>query len=65
MPASEAQLRASKKWNEKNKERVAQYKSNWVENNRDKHRESCRLSMKHRYDVSMEFKTFRKILLDL
>jgi hypothetical protein len=65
MPSSEAQIRASKKWNEKNKERVAKYKSNWVENNYDKHRESCRISMKKKYDLSCELKIFRKILLDL
>ena len=65
MPATEAQLRAIKKWGEKNKERVAQYKSEWVEKNRDKHKESCRLSMKRKYDVMVEFKTFRRILLDL
>jgi hypothetical protein len=64
MPASEAQLRATKKWNEKNKERVAQYKVDWIENNREKHRESCRNSMKRKYDVLVEFRTFRKILLD-
>lgn len=63
MPASEAQLRAIKKWNDKNKERVAKYKSNWVENNRDKHRESCRLSMKRKWDLACEFKAMRFIQL--
>jgi len=65
MPTSEAQLRATKKWNEKNKERVAQYKLDWIENNREKHNEMNRLQMKRRYEVLVEFKTFRKILLDL
>jgi len=65
MPATEAQLRATKKWNEKNKERVAQNKSLWLDNNRDKHNEYCRLSMKRKWDVLSEFKTFRRILIDL
>jgi hypothetical protein len=65
MPSTEAQKRAAKKWNEKNRDRVAQIKKNWIENNRDKHNEMCRILMKHRYDVSKEFQIFRKILLDL
>lgn len=65
MPATEAQKRASKKWNDNNKERVAQNKIAWVANNRERHNESCRLLMKRRYDLLTEFKTFRRILLDL
>jgi hypothetical protein len=65
MPSTEAQKRAAKKWNEKNRDRVAQIKKNWIENNRDKHNEINRISMKKKYDISVEFKTFRKILLDL
>jgi len=43
MPASEAQRRASKKWNDNNKERCTKIKSEWVANNREKHNERCRL----------------------
>ena len=64
MPATEAQKRAAKNWNKKNKERVAQIKKDWVENNREKHNEMCRIFMKRKYDVSKEFQIFRKILLD-
>lgn len=65
MPASEAQRRASKKWNDNNKERCTKIKSEWVANNREKHNERCRLLMKRRYDLLAEFKIFRLILLDL
>jgi hypothetical protein len=65
MPSTEAQKRAIKKWNDKNKERVAKYKSDWIERNRETHNENNRIRMKNRHDVLTEFKTFRKILLDL
>lgn len=36
MPTTEAQKRASKKWNEKNKERFREIHNDWVEKNRDR-----------------------------
>ena len=63
MPATEAQKRAQKKWNAANKERVAQSKAKWIENNRDNHNEYCRLSMKRKWDLASEFKAMRFIKL--
>jgi hypothetical protein len=63
MPATEAQKRAQKKWNAANKERVAQSKAKWIQNNRDSHNESCRLSMKRKWDLACEFKAMRFIKL--
>lgn len=65
MPASEAQRRASKKWNDNNKERCAKNKSEWVANNRERHNEKSKMRMRWRYEVLTEFKIFRRILLDL
>ena len=65
MPASEAQKRASKKWNDNNKERCTQNKMAWVANNRDRYNEKSKIRMRHRYEVLTEFKIFRRILLDL
>jgi hypothetical protein len=64
MPATEAQKRAQKKWCEKNKERHNELKLKWLNENRDKHNELNRLRMKRKYDVSVEFKIFRRILLE-
>jgi hypothetical protein len=64
MPSTEAQKRAIKKWNDKNKERVSKYKSDWMERNRETHNENNRIRMKNKYDVLIEFKTFRRILLE-
>ncbi len=36
MVATEAQKRASKRWNEKNKERFKEIQINWIERNRDR-----------------------------
>jgi hypothetical protein len=36
MVATEAQKRASKKWNQNNKEKHTQIKNNWIEKNRDR-----------------------------
>jgi hypothetical protein len=36
MVATEAQKRASKKWNENNKERFREMQINWLEKNRDR-----------------------------
>lgn len=63
MPLTEAQKRAQKKWNEANKERVAQIKVKWIENNRDKHNEINRLAMKRKWDLASEFKAMRFIKL--
>jgi hypothetical protein len=36
MVATEAQKRASRKWNQNNKEKYTQIKMNWLEKNRDR-----------------------------
>jgi hypothetical protein len=71
MPATEAQKRASAKWNRNNAERLKEAKRQWTENNRDKINEQTRIRQKMYYDAKKscdpdaEFKNFRRILLNL
>jgi len=70
MPTSEAQKRASKKWIENNKEQHNELKMKWLNDNREKHNELNKIRMKRNYDfknyydITLEIKRFRRILLD-
>lgn len=63
--ASEAQRRASKKWNETNKERFRQIHNNWLNKNREKINEQTKKRQMNYYYVKKEFEIFRHILLNV
>jgi len=71
MPTTEAQKRASTKWNQKNADKVKEMRKIWIDNNRDKINEQTRIRQKKYYDLKksndpdVEFKYFRHILLNL
>lgn len=70
MPTTEAQRRASTKWNQKNADRLKEIKKQWLDNNRDRVNEQTRIRQKMYYhakkfyDADAEFKNFRHILLN-
>lgn len=63
MPASEAQKRANAKWIAKNKERHAEMKNKWLNENRAHVNEETRLRQNKYYWRNKEFAIFRNILL--
>lgn len=60
---SEAQKKASRKWNETNAERFKEIKQIWNEANVDKIREQSAKRARKYYYRDLEFKTFLNILL--
>ena len=71
MPTTEAQKRASAKWQKNNAERFNEIRKQWIDNNRDRVNEQTRIRQKMYYDAKKscdpdaEFKSFRRILLNL
>jgi hypothetical protein len=71
MPTSEAQRRASNKWNMNNADKIKEMRKIWIENNRERINEQTRIRQKMYYDQKnynnpdTEFKNFRRILLNL
>jgi len=63
MPTSEAQKRATAKWNANNKERHEEMKRKWVESNRERVNEATRIRQNKYYYRNKEFAIFRNILL--
>lgn len=60
---TEAQKKASRKWNESNAERFKEIKKVWNEANVDKIREQSAKRAKKYYYRDIEFNAFLKILL--
>ena len=71
MPTTEAQRRASNKWNKNNADKIKEMRKIWIENNRERINEQTRIRQKMYYDKKnynnpdAEFKNFRRILLNL
>jgi hypothetical protein len=63
MPATEAQRRASKKWNETNADVLKEIKRRWNEANADRIREQSAKRAQKYYYRDVEFKAFLNILL--
>jgi hypothetical protein len=71
MPTTEAQRRASNKWNKNNADKIKEMRKIWIDNNRERINEQTRIRQKMYYDQKnynnpdAEFKNFRRILLNL
>lgn len=63
MPTTEAQKRASKKWNKTNVDALKEIKRKWNEANADKIREQSAKRAQKYYYRDLEFKSFLNILL--
>jgi hypothetical protein len=64
MPATEAQKKATAKWNAKNIDKIRQWQREWTDKNREHINEVVRKNNKKYYWRDKEFAIFRQILLD-
>jgi hypothetical protein len=64
MPRTEAQKRATAKWNANNKDKMREWQKAWVDKNRAHVNEIVNNNNKKYYWRNKEFAIFRQILLD-
>lgn len=64
MPTTEAQKRATAKWNINNKDKIKEWQKVWVDKNRAHLNEVVRNNNKKYYWRNKEFAIYRQILLD-
>lgn len=64
MPTTEAQKRATAKWNANNKDKIREWHKKWADENREHLNDVIRKNNKKYYWRDKEFAIFRQILLN-